>query len=117
MEEITYKWIISAIDCLPIKDGFENVVDVVHWRYKANCSIGNCYEAYGACSLPEPNPDTFILTEELSFEQITKWLEGTINMTELQERVNEQIMIIKKPEKINISLNWDENNSNEPLTF
>lgn len=117
MKEITYKWTISAIDCLPTKNGFENVVDVIHWRYRGNCVENKCFETYGVCSIPNPNPDTFTPTEGLTFEQITSWLEGSMDMDELKERVASGLMVLEQPETIKISLNWDENNINEPLTF
>ena len=32
---LTYSWVFPALDITYSADGFENVVNVVHWRYRA----------------------------------------------------------------------------------
>jgi hypothetical protein len=66
---ITYTWIFSAFDCKVDKDGMQNVITTIHWRYKGTDEDGVSVERYGAHSLPSPTPSTFIPYSNLSKEK------------------------------------------------
>ena len=64
-----FTWIISQMDS-KIKETIEgqelqNVVNVVHWRYKATLDEYEA-EVYGALDLDGANPNDFILYENLT---------------------------------------------------
>ena len=71
---MNYTWTISALDCAVSQDGLTNVVQNVHWRYRATDADGITAETYGAQSVPSPNPDSFSAYKDLTSEVVAGWL-------------------------------------------
>jgi hypothetical protein len=95
-----FKWIITQMDC-KIKEiiadqEFKNVVNLVHWRYKATL---NDYESevYGALELNGPNLNDFILYENLTENDVITWLEAGLDVNELQTILINKINLLINP--------------------
>jgi len=102
---IKYEWKISAFDCTPDK-----VVTAIHWRYLGTNDNNVYYETYGMIGVGAPNPDNFTDFENLSFEQVTGWIENIYSqeiegqeftqLQTMQNNIAEQIDLIEHPKNI-----------------
>lgn len=105
---INYKWIISSMNCV-IKEVFEgqelkNVVNTVHWRRTATKGTegeSDYYYAdvYGAMSLTSPDPNDFVLYENLTEADVEAWLNEMTDPTpqELDENLAKNIELQINP--------------------
>jgi hypothetical protein len=64
------------MDCTPSLDGLTDVVSTVHWRYKGTTEDGITSEIYGIISVGQPNPSNFVDYNNLTFQQVSSWLES-----------------------------------------
>jgi len=109
---IQYEWIITSMDCTPSLDGLTNVVSAVHWRYKGTTEDGITSEIYGVTPVGQPNPNNFVDYNNLTFQQVSGWLEliysQEIPLEEGQTEIKEtQLSSMKKiiEDKINLMIN------------
>jgi len=88
-------WTISQMDCIPNLDGtLKDYVVTVHWNRLANETVdGKEYNArvYGAQSFPVNNVENFTPYEELTYEQVCGWLDSTLDVTQLDLTLDNQI--------------------------
>jgi len=104
-----FTWIISQMDS-KIKETIEgqelqNVVNVVHWRYKATLDEYET-EVYGALNLDGANPNDFILYENLTENDVITWLEAGLDVDELQTNLINKINLIINPVEETLPLPW-----------
>jgi hypothetical protein len=106
-----YTWIISSMDCKVQEGEMTDVVQTVHWRYKAteiifgtSGSDDKTYtaETYGASSFGEPTPENFTDYNNLTETQVVGWLEGILDVPEMQINLTEQINLEITP--VNVTL-------------
>ena len=103
-----YKWTVSALDCA-VKDGkLSNVVQTIHWRYSATDENGNTAETYGAQSVDSPTDNDFLNFDKLTKADIVSWLEATIDVDAMNERLAKQIELIINPINITLAPPFDE---------
>ena len=91
-----FNWIISANDVKLDDQGLKNIVAAIHWRYEAidgNFSADTC----GCAAVGEPTPADFTDYQSLTKEQEVKWLEATINVSQLQSDLEARIELLKNP--------------------
>ena len=100
---ITYTWIFSAFDCKVDKDGMQNVITTIHWRYKGTDEDGVSVERYGSQSLPNPTLSTFIPYSNLSKEQVIEWMEENMDIELMNLNITQQIELIKRPVYVTLS--------------
>ena len=116
---MNYTWTISALDCAVSQDGLTNVVQNVHWRYRATDADGITAETYGAQSVPSPNPDSFSAYKDLTSEVVAGWLETLMSepmpveegeevkptlLEEIQTRLLQNIDLKKNPVTVTLPL-------------
>ncbi len=113
-----YKWIISSMDCV-IKETVEgqelqNVVNMLHWRrsaqtadYDPTTDTGYYVDVYGAMPLTSPDPNDFILYENLTKDDVIGWLEENLDVTDMQENLNKRIDLLINPVEETLPLPWD----------
>jgi hypothetical protein len=104
---INYTWTIIALDCTP-----EKVVTSIHWRYTGKNESNTTNETYGVVTVGEPDYENFTDFENLTFEQVTGWIENIYSqqseeqqLTQLQvmqKCIAEQIELIEKPLSITL---------------
>lgn len=97
---MVFDWIISAMDCKIHEGEMTDVVQTVHWRYSAtNVVDEKTYfaEMYGATAVGEPTPENFTNYNSLTKEQVVGWLEGTLDVTSMQENLTKQIELKINP--------------------
>jgi len=105
-----FTWIISQMDS-KIKETIEgqelqNVVNVVHWRYKATLDEYET-EVYGALNLDGTNPNDFILYENLTESDVITWLEAGLDVDELQTILINKINLLINPVEETLPLPWN----------
>jgi hypothetical protein len=100
------------MDCTPSLDGLTDVVSTVHWRYQGTTEDGITSEIYGIISVGQPNPSNFVDYNNLTFQQVSSWLESIysqeIPLEEGQTEIKKtQLSSMKKiiEDKINLILN------------
>lgn len=104
---INYTWTISAFDCTP-----EKVVTAIHWRYKGVNENSTSHEIYGVIGVGEPDYENFTDFENLTFEQVTGWIESIYSqqseeqefteLQDMQKRIADQIELVEKPSTITL---------------
>lgn len=114
---IEFNWVISSMDCAikEVVEGQElqNVVNMIHWRRTATEGVegqeGYYYaDVYGAMSLDNPNPNDFVLYENLTEEDVDNWLNEMTEPTpaELDENLAKNIELQKNPVEETLPLPW-----------
>lgn len=103
---INYKWIFPAFDCKIDENGLNDVITTVHWRYRGTDEDNITAEIYGSQAVPSPNPEAFTPYPDLQEEQVIGWMENIMDMKIMNETINEQIDLIKKPTSITLSAPW-----------
>lgn len=89
---INYTWDCRTVDVYPTKGELEKVVYNVHWRLTGTDENGISETIIGTQLLDTENITSFIPTEELTNEQITKWVEESIG----EEQIDNYKMGISK---------------------
>lgn len=79
---IVYTWCFPTLDVIYSEDGFQNVVQTVHWTYTA---VDGDYTAssYGTVGLPAPG-QPFTAYDDLTPEIVQGWVVGVMG----QEKVD-----------------------------
>lgn len=103
---ITYNWTFPGLECKVNQEGLQDVVTVVHWRYRGTDEDGTSFEMYGAQSVEEPNPDAFTPYPDLVESQVIGWMEQVLDMETMQENIANQISLIKNPTQVTLSAPW-----------
>jgi hypothetical protein len=100
---------IFPFKCIPNLDGLVNVIETITWRATQPTDIdGTTYEltVQGLTKLPQPNPNEFIETSELTKEQVVEWIE---RYDDVDSKFNHMIEIKQRqlnPTYVNISPNF-----------
>lgn len=116
-----YKWIISSMDCV-IKETVEgqelqNVVNMIHWRrsaqtadYDPTTETGYYVDVYGAMPLTSPDPNDFILYENLTEADVDGWLNEMTepSVAELDTNLAAAIDLLENPVEETLPLPWSE---------
>lgn len=104
---VVYTWIISQLDCIPNEDGYQNVVQTVHWRLDGT-EDGYGGNVYGTAVLPGPG-QPFTNYEDLTQDQIVGWVEealGPERVLQFQENIVQQIANQVNPSIVTPPLPW-----------
>jgi len=106
----TFKWVVSAMDTAPSEDGLTDVVKTVHWRYQAEQVDGDetyTAEVYGAMACATPSDTDFTAYDDLTFDQVCKWLVAGNDVDAMELNLDTQIENLKNPPIIQLPLPWD----------
>jgi hypothetical protein len=107
--ETTYAWIIELMKCKEQEDGLTDVVITVNWIRKAS-SIKNGVEYSvtlpGVQEFTQVNPENFTPYDQLTYEQVCGWLDGSINVTMIDTSLYNQLELIVNPPLIVLPLPW-----------
>lgn len=110
---ITYKWIVSSMDCVIHKDGLSNVVNMIHWRRSAEEGIegeADYYytDVYGALPVTLEDPTTFIPYENLTETDVEGWLNEMTEPTpaEMDAQLLAALELLKNPVEETLPLPW-----------
>lgn len=109
-----YKWTIVALECLPTLGEMTDYVIQCHWRYGISngedpTAEGYIYtDVFGVQSF-EQNPEAtgFTPYAELTEAQVIGWLEASMDVTAMQENLQERLNNIINPPIIQPPLPWN----------
>lgn len=97
---ITYKWIFSQFKCKKVNEQFDNIVSVINWRYVGTNENGISADAYGSQEIDEPIPENFTPFNNLTESQVVSWMESFIDVSQMQNEIENQINLIENPTHI-----------------
>jgi len=99
-------WTVSAMDCKVSEDNLSDVVYCVHWRCSAT-EDGYSASVYSTCSVPGPNPESFVPYASLTQEQVLGWIWANgVNKDATEAAVQQQIELQKNPVVVSPPLPW-----------
>lgn len=108
---LTYTWDLKSIK-LQNTDSISNVVVHATWSLTGTDAANNSGTFHGAGPFAEPKSDNFIPYEKLTKSIVLSWIESDVTnnqtyMNHINERIIEQINIIKNPIiEINDNFPW-----------
>ena len=106
---INYSWTISSLETAPVDGELNDVVKIVHWRYKATDGDYSA-ETYSTFVCAEPSEEDFTAYPDLTEADVIGWLENGLNVQAMQESLASKIEDLKNPKIVNKPLPWAENN-------
>lgn len=102
----TYTHEIISLYTAPLKDSLQNVVVEVNWRYQV--TDGSDYaDLYLRTKLNSPSPDTFVLYDQLTDDQVFAWVQSCADMDEIKAEVDKRLEKTKTPDMVEKKVPWD----------
>jgi hypothetical protein len=105
-------WTVSAMDCKVSEDNLSDVVYCVHWRVsKTEVDGDKTYSAsvYSTCSVPGPNPASFVPYEQLTQNEVLGWIWANgVDKDATEAAVAQQIYLQKNPVVVSPPLPWND---------
>ena len=95
---INYIWLISNFECT-----LERVVTSINWVYRGENENLTSFELFGNQKIAEPDYENFTDFENLTFEQVTSWIENLVDVTAMQTNISEQIELLEQPKLITLT--------------
>lgn len=102
----TYSWVINSMEVIPSLDGLTNVVNTVNWSYNGVSPTNTNGSISSNSIMPLPTSEDFTPYNELTQEIVIFWLESTLNISNLQTRVDAQINLIENPPTVELLPPW-----------
>lgn len=110
---IQHYWTILKMDIKPSQEGLLNVVQKVHCRRVASLEQdGKTYTAdsYMTMHCEPPDPLSFIPYEQLTFDEVSLWLDSNLNVEQVDALLDVQIENQINPPIIQLPVPWDTTN-------
>lgn len=101
---ITFNWTISAAERAVSLNGLQDVIKIVHWRYRGTDENGITAETYGATSVGDPNPEDFTPYNGVTESDVIGWLETILGAVPEEEGQISQIQNMKSNIETQIGL-------------
>jgi hypothetical protein len=110
-----YKWKIENIKLAKAEDGLTDVVKKIYWgRYVEETINGQLFtaEKFGEFFLPAADPTNFTEFQNLTYAEVTSWLDAILPVEHIDSRINDVLTIrIAKNQYTPNSLPNDINNT------
>jgi len=104
-------WKILKLECIPNKNGLENVVFHVHFEYIGEKTIdGILYSSssFGVILVEDPNVNSFTPVNELTKEQVISWIENKVDSFALNTTIENNIESMILPKSIVIDFPFED---------
>ena len=88
------QWIINQLDCLPSDGQYKDFVLVCHWTRNATEVVNDkeyFASVYGTQSFSAEDVTDFIPYDQLTYDIVCGWLDGTIDVDALDLNLDQQI--------------------------
>ena len=103
-----YHFRIESVDCHVEKDGLENVIFQVHWRYFAEDSeSGFKVDTCGMSSVSDPDPENFTPVDQLNNSDVVSWLSSIVDVEDLKRILDQRLNELITPTKLNLKIAQD----------
>lgn len=106
---INYSWTISSLETAPVDGDLNDVVKIVHWRYRGVDGLYSA-EVYSSYACPSPSETDFTAYPDLTEADVVSWLEAGLDVDSLKANIASQIEEQKNPKIVTLPLPWSENN-------
>lgn len=104
----TYHWKIVQLDAKIKENDLDNVIYTVHYRFYAeDDSDPKIVKDIIGCIGVEYDPENFIPYEDLTKEDVVKWLESDLNVEGMKQNLDQEINLIKNPVDEYLKPDWD----------
>ena len=104
----TYHWKIVQLDAKIKENDLDNVIYTVHYRFYAeDDSDPKIVKDIIGCIGVEYDPENFIPYEDLTKEDVVKWLEADLNVEGMKQNLDQEINLIKNPVDEYLKPDWD----------
>lgn len=106
---LTYEWDTPRMDVLPSHNGFQNVVQTLHWTCTGTDENGNSDYSYGTVDLNIDVAAPFIAYNELTKAQTVAWLHDSLGVEMVQLIENSLVHKIQSklnPDKLGLTAPW-----------
>ena len=107
--DCTFKWQIVQLDSAPSYEGLQDYVVNVHWRYGAQFE-SYFTDMYGSQSYAEVAGPNFTPYADLTESQIIGWLEGSLDVPQMQTQLAQTIENMINPPIVVLPLPWESPN-------
>lgn len=96
---ITFNWTISAAERVVSLNGLQDVIKVIHWRYRGEDENGITAETYGATSVGDPNPEDFTPYDGITEADVIGWIESILvdELDKMKSNIENQIALLINP--------------------
>jgi hypothetical protein len=104
----TYTWVIPELECYPQKDGFSDVVFMIHWKRELTDDV-HTVDVYGTQAVALDPEAPFTPFDQITKAQVEGWLEGAMGaekIAEINDILDEQIQHRKNPPIVRPALPW-----------
>ena len=91
-----YNWIVNAMEVKLSEGEMKDVVTLIHWTRTATDGEFSA-ESYGTCSVGNPTPEEFVSYEDLTKEEVESWLEGSLDVAQIDANLLSQVELKKNP--------------------
>jgi hypothetical protein len=108
--ETNYKWIINLMQCKEQDGDLQNVVIKVNWIREASATKNDIeYKITmpGTQEFTQVDSSNFTPYDQLTYEQVCGWLDGSIDVTMIDNSLNNQLDLIVNPPLISLPVPWD----------
>ena len=90
------------------ENDLDNVIYTVHYRFYAeDDSDPKIVKDIIGCIGVEYDPENFIPYEDLTKEDVVKWLEADLNVEGMKQNLDQEINLIKNPVDEYLKPDWD----------
>lgn len=104
---LQYEWEIMSLYTEPSRDGLENVVKKINWRYQVTDGA-NYGDTYGVTELPTvSDSSSFTAYADLSEDTIISWIKANDDFDAIKAKVDEKLTKNKTPEIVEKATPWD----------
>ena len=101
----TYTWNITSVMVIPSENDVQNVVKKVVYTVTGVSETGISESVLGSVLFDNVNYDNFTPFNELNKDTIVSWLQGMLNVENIQAQVDEKITITQ--DKLNLPVAVD----------
>jgi len=101
-----YSYEIFSLITAPSKNGLNDVVEGVNWRYQVT-EDAHYADYYLVTQLREPDTESFIQYDSLTDEQVYSWLEQNEEINNLKSIVDAKLESKKSPSSLEKKTPWD----------
>ena len=113
---IQYTWNITRLEYYPSKDGFNKVINTVHWTYTATDEQYTSY-VFGSKQLDTDNldPNKHVEYDKMTEEVVIKWVTGSMGsaaVDELQAILRKNLNDQRAPINVIANPPWYQNPAN-----
>lgn len=104
---VEYNYEILRLNVAPHKNGMDNVVVSVNWRYQIT-ENSDYADIYYVTDIPSAtDPDSFIAYDSLTDEMVFSWVSKAVDLKALQKELQAELEKRKIPEKVEKLPPWD----------